>query len=126
SGEGEDCAGLHPLERTMIFTIAITGRADGRAVMLDDARALYKDLYTDLSERYPEPARRAVASLCCHVGQPVKCRRLADGDWQGTLRLSLGAPRISEMAHLSDEEIHARLAADLGSVFAKLHLLLEE
>jgi hypothetical protein len=115
----------HPFERDMLFTVQVVGtKPDGRPLDIDDAKQLYHQLYTDLSDRFDNPADKAVAREICHVGQPVKCLKNQDGTTLATLRLSLSAPLISCLAGIDDEALAARFAADFDRIAAKVELLL--
>jgi hypothetical protein len=122
--EGED--DLHPLDRTMLhtFELAATHPVSGRALDIDDARAVYTMLFTDLSDQFTDPEERIIAAETCHVGQPVRCARRADGTWIPTLRLSLSAPHISEVAGLDDEALLRRFVTDLDWICTKIRLVL--
>jgi hypothetical protein len=123
-GEGEE--ELHPLDRTMLHTFALADRhpQSGRELDIDDARAVYEMLYSDVSDRFGDPWDRMIAAETCHVGQPVRCLRRADGRWAPTLRLSLSAPQISEVGGLDDEALLARFRTDLDWICAKIRLVL--
>lgn len=115
----------HPFERDMLFTVHVKGEnPDGRPLDIDDARRLYHDLYADMSGHFDDPADRDAASEICHVGQPVKCLKAADGTLLATLRLSLSAPLISCLAGIDDDALGARFAADFERIERKVDLLL--
>lgn len=59
---------------------------------------------------------RVLAARGLRLGQPVKCLRLADGRWGGTLRVGLSMPLIVEFAGLADTCLDARLAADMDKL----------
>lgn len=123
---GEDEEDLHPLDRTMLHTFALAGRhpASGRELDIDDARTVYEMLYSDISDRFTDSWDRMIAAETCHVGQPVRCLRRAEGRWAGTLRLSLSAPHISEVGGLDDEALLGRFRTDLDWICAKIRLIL--
>lgn len=123
-GEGEE--DLHPLDRTMLHTFALAVRhpQSGRELAIDDARNVYEMLYSDISDRFADPWDRMIAAETCHVGQPVRCLRRADGYWAATLRLSLSAPQISEVGGLDDEALLRRFRTDLDWICAKIRLIL--
>jgi hypothetical protein len=118
--------GLHPLDRTMLHTFEVTARhpGSGAGLDMDGARAVYAMLFTDLSDRFSDPWERKIAAETCHVGQPVRCLRKADGQWAPTLRLSLSAPHISEVAGLDDEALLRRFRTDLDWICEKIRLVL--
>lgn len=59
---------------------------------------------------------RALAARGIRLGQPVKCVRLSDGRWGGTLRISLSMPRIVSLAALDGDAIAVRLAGDMARI----------
>ncbi len=117
---------LHPLDRTMLHTFQLMLRhpQTGAALDIDDARAVYAMLYTDMSDRFSDPLERMITAETCHVGQPVRCLRCENGLWSATLRLSLSAPQISEVAGLDDDALLRRFRTDLGWICAKIALVL--
>lgn len=52
------------------------------------------------------------------LGQPVKCVRLADGDWGGTLRIGLSMPQVSALAVAPLAEVRAQFDADMRAIAA--------
>ena len=122
--QGED--DLHPLDRTMLHTFELSAvhPVSGRALDIDDARSVYTMLFTDLSDQFTDAEERILAAETCHVGQPVRCVRRADGEWAPTLRLSLSAPHISEVGGLDDEALLRRFVTDLDWICTKIRLVL--
>lgn len=59
---------------------------------------------------------RVLAARGLRLGQPVKCIRRPDGEWAGTLRLSLSMPLIVELAGLDGRALGARLARDMAQI----------
>ena len=118
--------GLHPLDRTMLHTFELVAQhpESGRALDIDDARTVYSMLFTDISEHVSGSCEKMVAAETCHVGQPVRCLRHADGSWAPTLRLSLSAPHISEVGGLDEEALLRRFRTDLDWICAKIGLIL--
>jgi hypothetical protein len=111
---------LHPLDRAMLHTFEIrAGDLD-----IDQAREVYAMLYTDMSEHFSDPWERQIAAETCHVGQPVRCLRRKDGSWAATLRLSLSAPHISDVAGLEDGAMLRRFRTDLDWICAKILLVM--
>jgi hypothetical protein len=125
SDAGEE-EGLHPLDRTMLHTFLLDLRHPhtGGELDIEDARAIYAMLYTDMSEHFSAPWDRMIAAETCHVGQPVRCLRLPDGRWAPTVRLSLSAPHISEVAGLTPDALLRRFRTDLDWIAAKIALVL--
>jgi hypothetical protein len=50
------------------------------------------------------------------LGQPVKCVRLAGGQWGATLRIGLAMWQIADRADLSDEALARSFAEDMARV----------
>jgi hypothetical protein len=59
---------------------------------------------------------RVLAARGLRLGQPVRCVRLAEGEWAGTLRLSLSMPLISGFSALDPASLDARLHRDMGMI----------
>jgi hypothetical protein len=112
---------LHPLDRAMLHTFELVG---GPALDIEGAREIYAMLYTDMSDHFPDPWDQLIAAETCHVGQPVRCLRRPDGSWAPTLRLSLSAPQISDVAGLEDGALLRRFQTDLDWICAKIRLVL--
>ena len=114
----------HPLDRKMLYVIELTAPhpVTGNALHIEQAREVYRLLYTDVSERFDALPDRLAAAEICHLGQPVKCLKLADGEWAPTLRLSLSAPQIFDMIGLDDISLAERFAADIDRIAAKMRL----
>ncbi|MBB2191719.1 hypothetical protein HLH34_17435 [Gluconacetobacter azotocaptans] len=95
---------------------------------LEDARALYRWLNTDLSRLVPPEADRALAGLLCHVGQPVPLPHAGRADGPaGALRISAGARLVSgEPSHdgLVPDRRMDREIGDALRVVAKIGLIL--
>jgi hypothetical protein len=113
----------HPFERDMLFTLRINADPP---VMIEDAQALYRSLFKDKSARFADIADKIVAAEEIHTGQPVRCLQDADGRILGTLRLSLSAPLISDLAGLDEDALLARFAADFDRIEDKVDLLLRK
>ncbi len=64
--------------------------------------------------------QRVLAARGIRVGQPVKCVKLPDGRWGGTLRISLSMPLVVELAALDAAALDARLANDMERIIAVL------
>ena len=77
-----------------------------------DLRAL--PLQPDLAAA--QRLHRVLAARGLRLGQPVKCLRLPDGRWGGTLRAGLSMPLIVELSALSPGSLEARLAADMDKI----------
>lgn len=114
----------HPLDRKMLYVIELTAPhpATGAPLTTEQARAVYRTLYTDVSDQFAALPDRLAAAEICHLGQPVKCLRLANGEWAPTLRLSLSAPQIFDMIGLDTDSLADRFAADIDRIAAKTRL----
>lgn len=60
--------------------------------------------------------QRVLAARGIRLGQPVKCVRLPDGRWGGTLRISLSMPTIVSLAALPEGQPDAKLTKDMESI----------
>lgn len=120
-------AATHPLDRKMLYVIELTDLMpkSGKTLDFEQARAVYRGLYTDMSDGFVEPRDRLIAAEICHVGQPVKCLKNADGAWAPTLRLSLSAPQIFEMIGLDSDRLVERFTADIERISAKIRLVIQ-
>ena len=114
----------HPLDRKMLYVIELTAPhpTTGAPLSVDQAREIYRGLYSDLSERFVSASDRLSASEICHLGQPVKCLKQLDGEWAPTLRLSLSAPQIFEMIGLDSDRLVERFGADIERIAIKIRL----
>ncbi len=59
---------------------------------------------------------RVLAARGIRLGQPVKCLRMADGAWAGTLRLSLSMPMITALSRLDPLALGTRLDRDMAQI----------
>ncbi|MCR2833704.1 hypothetical protein NSO95_07075 [Qipengyuania sp. RS5-5] len=100
SGEAED----HPLEMRTLVTLDVSSMPQART--FDDAQALH----------------RRIACAGIRLGQPVRCRKLADGCWAGTLRIGLSMPQIVVLAALDDMAMREVLASDMRRIAAVFDL----
>jgi hypothetical protein len=64
--------------------------------------------------------QRVLAARGVRLGQPVKCVRLTDGRWGGTLRISLSMPLIMALDALEDATLDVRLKNDMDRITAVL------
>ena len=65
---------------------------------------------------YAQRLHRILAARGIRLGQPVKCLRLPDGRWAGTLRISLSMPMIVSLAKADDAALRARFDEDFGRI----------
>lgn len=92
----EGQASEHPLEMQTLATLDISCHPQARS--FDDAQALY----------------RSLDKLGLRLGQPVKCVRLPEGGWGGTLRVGISMPQVTELAALDGDALEAVLAERIG------------
>ena len=121
-----DSRAAHPLDRKMLYVIELTDRlpTTGKPLNVEQAREVYRGLYTDLSEVFSDARDKLIAAEICHLGQPVKCLKHDDGQWAPTLRLSLSAPQIFEMIGLDADRLVERFTADIERIAAKIRLVI--
>ncbi len=114
----------HPLDRKMLYVIELTAPhpATGEPLSVEQAREIYRGLFSDLSDRFASANERLSAAEICHLGQPVKCLKHANGQWAPTLRLSLSAPQIFEMIGLDPDRLVERFGADIERIATKIRL----
>ena len=92
----------HPIEMRTLSTIDISnlpGHPD-----FEEARHIH----------------RALVDQGVRLGQPVKCVRLADGRWGGTLRVGLSMPQVVAFDALDDATLAARLASDMDMIVSAI------
>jgi hypothetical protein len=116
---------FHALDRKMLYVVELVRphRATGEPLTVEQAREVYRGLYTDLSAEFADSSDALIAAEICHLGQPVRCLKLASGEWAPTLRLSLSAPQIFEMIGLDRERLERRFRADVERISAKIALM---
>lgn len=59
---------------------------------------------------------RVLSARGLRLGQPVKCRKLPNGEWAGTLRISLSMSLIVELSALAPEQLKQRLDSDIARI----------
>ncbi|MGB5078640.1 MAG: hypothetical protein WBO17_14270 [Sphingorhabdus sp.] len=116
----------HPLDRKMLYVIELTEpyAKTGKPLSVEQAREVYRGLYTDLSDQFMTAGERLSAAEICHLGQPVKCLKQTSGEWAPTLRLSLSAPQIFEMIGLDPDRLVERFGADIERIASKIRLVI--
>ena len=92
----EGQASEHPLEMQTLATLDISRHPQART--FEDAQALY----------------RSLDRVGLRLGQPVKCVRLPEGGWGGTLRVGLSMPQVSELAQLGEMALESVLLQRIG------------
>ncbi|MVZ98562.1 hypothetical protein EUU23_12740 [Sphingorhabdus sp. IMCC26285] len=117
---------IHPLDRKMLYVIELTDplATTGQSLSVEQAREVYRGLYTDMTDRFSLPRECLIASEICHLGQPVKCLKDNIGEWAPTLRLSLSAPQVFEMIGLDADRLVERFTADIERIAAKIRLVI--
>ena len=59
---------------------------------------------------------RVLSARGLRLGQPVKCRKFPNGEWAGTLRISLSMPLIVELSALRPEQLNQRFDSDMARI----------
>ncbi len=102
----------------------IMSNADGADHVLENATLATLDLSVlpcqpdfAMAQRW----QRVLAARGIRVGQPVKCVKLTDGRWGGTLRLSLSMPLIVALAGLEPSAMQSKLNQDMQRIISVLH-----
>jgi selenocysteine lyase/cysteine desulfurase len=102
----------------------ITSNAGGTKRRLENATLATLDLSVlpcrpdfAMAQRW----QRVLAARGIRVGQPVKCVKLPDGRWGGTLRLSLSMPLIVALAELDPNIMRSKLDQDMARITSVLH-----
>ena len=117
-----------------IFSFLVSGvgvcATDNHYLTYEEAKKVYHWLNMDLSGLLPSDSTdsdKALASHCCHIGQPVSVTG-PGGEWIGALRIAVGARLISRVAF--DPSLGAtateRLAEQLraaGEILDKISLI---
>ena len=99
---GKETADTHPIEMRTLSTLDLSEYSGG---------ASFED-----SVRW----HKAMLAHGVRLGQPVKCVKLADGNWGATLRIGLSMPMVVERAGLGDEALRRSFAEDMARVRAAL------
>lgn len=102
----------------------MTSNANGADQLLENATLATLDL--SVLPCKPDFAtaqrwQRVLAARGIRVGQPVKCVKLPDGRWGGTLRLSLSMPLIVALSKLDPDAVKTNLGQDMERIIAVLH-----
>jgi hypothetical protein len=95
----KETADTHPIEMRTLSTLDLSGYAAGGATFEDSTRW-----------------HKAMIAHGVRLGQPVKCVKLADGNWGATLRIGLSMPMVVEQAGLDDEALRLSFADDMARI----------
>ncbi len=93
-----DAQSAGPIEMRTLITIDISALKG--AATFDEAQVLHRRLALD----------------GIRLGQPVKCVRLANGQWGGTLRIGVSMPQMIRWANLDEELCAEELAHDMQHI----------
>jgi hypothetical protein len=103
-------------------------RRNATPLTLEQAGTIYRALNRDVARDLPPDAsaeERRLASLLCHIGQPVALR-LRDGSQSAVLRISAGARIVSESWRTRDPARALEQECDqVRQIVAKIGLLLK-
>ncbi len=110
-----------------VMTSPMAGRTNGGIAIDDmrtlatlDLRALVPGCDEAETRRIYNAMARPDAGDPIRLGQPVKCVRLDDGRFGGTLRLGLSMPQMTAFAALSAEALHDKLSADMNAIAKRI------
>lgn len=110
-GELGEAPAEHPIEMLTLMTLDLSHSRDGlRERPLDFAAA------AAINRRLIESGIR--------LGQPVRCVKLANGEWGATLRVGLSMPQIVMLDTLDDDALEAWLGSAMERIGAQLALAL--
>ncbi|WP_428028121.1 hypothetical protein [Altererythrobacter sp.] len=100
-GQREE-AETHPIEMRTLVTLDLSAVPGVRT--FQDAQKLHRKLAVD----------------GIRLGQPVKCVRLEDNEWGGTLRIGLSMPQMVHLSQLDNDALSASLHSDMSRIAAAL------
>ncbi|WOE76265.1 hypothetical protein [Alterisphingorhabdus coralli] len=100
----------HPIEMQTLVTFDLNRDHKGERMCFATAAAIHKQLM-DHGVR---------------LGQPVRCRSIASGDYAGTLRIGLSMPQMVHLAKLDDAALAETLAGDMESIAKAYHQVTRE
>lgn len=105
----------------------VAGRCNGgiaveemRTLATLDLRGLCADCDEAEARRIYNAMARPEGGDPIRLGQPVKCVRLGDGRFGGTLRLGLSMPQMVAFARLDLDALNARLDADMTAIGSRI------
>ena len=109
---------LSEVEKNFSLTL-VTFTLDNDSFSYDDARVLYRQLL-DIDNMPKE------YQIACHIGQPVKVKRNAQGSWRASFRISLNARFFSKYSGEIFTSQHKQFTLDLKTIFRKLEFLMHK
>lgn len=92
----------HPIEMQTLVTFDLNAVHDGEHVDFAAASAIHQGLM----------------QCGIRLGQPVRCRKIASGEYAGTLRIGLSMPQIVRLAAMDDAAITTQLRGDMERISA--------
>ena len=113
-----------PLDRKMLHVVELTlaHSQTEKPLTFEQARTLYRLLYSDISDHFSEPEDILTAREICHLGQPVRCIPGPDGAAAPTMRFALSAPLIAALAGRNADVLAQRFESDFARVGRKIAL----
>lgn len=100
-----------PIEMRTLVTLDLCHDAEGeeqRSLNFDDATRIHK----------------ALIDAGVRLGQPVRCVRLANGEWGATMRVGLSMPQVVRMHGLDDVALAKEISSQMSVVGERLKPLL--
>ena len=94
-------------------------------VTLDLCHSSAGDQVRDLNFDAAAAIHKSLVAQGIRLGQPVRCVRLASGDWGATLRIGLSMPQVSSLDAMSDAALGEWLAEAMGRISSALAPLLK-
>jgi hypothetical protein len=99
---GKETADTHPIEMRTLSTLDLS-EFSGDATFEDSIRW-----------------HKAMLAHGVRLGQPVKCVKLADGNWGAALRIGLSMPMVVERSGLDDDALRRSFVDDMARIRAAL------
>lgn len=108
SAPAEDAAETaeHPIEMLTLVTLDLAHTRAGAERPLDFAAAT--------------AIHKALVAQGIRLGQPVRCVRLANGEWGATLRIGLSMPQVSHLDALADAAMQSWLDRAMARIAAAI------
>ena len=102
----------HPIEMLTLVTLDLCHSSSGEQL---------RDLNFDAAAQI----HKLLVNQGIRLGQPVRCVRLANGDWGATLRIGLSMPQLSSLDAMPDAELDEWLVQAMSRISAALAPLLD-